>query len=108
MGLELQMGAIDMAVIIVYLVLIVGLGCWAGWSQRRKSEGSDYFLAGRSLTWPLIGLALFSTNISTIELVSLAEEGYRSGLVYGNPEWMVALSISILAILFAPFYFRRR
>ena len=108
MGLELQMNVIDMAVIVVYMVLIVGLGCWAGWDQRRKAEGSGYFLAGRSLTWPLIGLALFSTNISTIELVSLAEEGYRSGFVYGNLEWMAALTLVILAIFFAPFYIRSR
>ena len=106
--LDLKIGALDLAVILVYLTVIVGLGCWAGWSQRRKSGGSGYFLAGRSLTWPLIGLALFSTNISTIELVSLAEEGYRSGLVYGNLEWMAALTLVILAIFFAPFYIRSR
>ncbi len=106
--MELQIGTLDLVVIIVYLILIVGLGCWAGWSIRNKAEGSGYFLAGRSLTWPLIGLALFSTNISTIELVSLAEEGYKSGLLYGNLEWMAALTLVILAVFFAPFYIRSR
>ena len=108
MELDIAVGSIDMAVIIAYLVIIVSLGCWVGWRQRRKSEDSDFFLAGRSLTWPVIGLALFSTNISTIELVSLAEEGYKSGLVYGNLEWMAALTLVILAIFFAPFYIRSR
>ena len=105
---EFNIGAFDLGVIIVYLIIIVSLGCWAGWSQRRKAEGSGYFLASRSLTWPVIGLALFSTNISTIELVSLAEEGYKSGLVYGNLEWMAALTLVILALFFAPFYIRSK
>ncbi len=106
--LDLKIGSLDLAVIILYLVVVVALGCWAGWSQRRGAEGSGYFLASRSLTWPLIGLALFATNISTIELVSLAEEGYKSGLVYGNLEWMAALTLVVLALFFAPFYIRSK
>ncbi len=108
MNFNLEIGWIDLSVIIIYLILIVGMGLWAGWSQRSKTSGSAYFLAGRSLTWPLIGLALFSTNISTIELVSLAEEGYKSGLLYGNLELMAGLALLILAIFFAPFYIRSR
>ena len=87
---------------------MVGLGLWVGWRQRMGTKGGDYFLAGRSLIWPVIGLSLFSTNISTIELVSLAEEGYKSGLVYGNLEWMAALTLVILAVFFAPFYIRSK
>lgn len=100
------MGAIDLAVILVYLVGIVALGCWAGMRRRKGAEGSDYFLAGKSLTWPMIGLALFATNISTIHLVSFAQNGYTSGLVYGNFEWMAPFTLVILALFFAPFYIR--
>ena len=67
---------IDSVIIVAYLLGIVGLGCWIG-LRRRKGYGSgkDYFLAGGRLTWPIIGLALFSTNISTIHLVGLAGTG---------------------------------
>ena len=61
--------SIDLTIIVIYLVGIVGIGCWAGFRQRRTAEGKGYFLAGRTLTWPMIGLALFSANISTIHLV---------------------------------------
>ena len=108
MDLNLEISWIDISVIILYLIIVVAMGLWAGWTQRRKTNGSSFFLAGRSLTWPLIGLALFSTNISTIELVSLAEEGYKSGLLYGNLELMAGLALVILAIFFAPFYLRSR
>jgi hypothetical protein len=48
--------------------------------QKTATSTSAYFLAGGTLRWPVIGLALFSTNISTIHLVSLAWEGYVNGL----------------------------
>jgi SSS family solute:Na+ symporter len=99
----------DIVVIIAYLVGIVALGLWA-WARRRKTGGaaSDYFLAGTSLRWPVIGLALFSTNISTVHLVSLAQEGYVNGLAYGNFEWMAAFLLIVLSFFFAPFYIRSR
>ena len=108
MDFSLNIGWLDTSIILLFLSVMVVLGCWVGWNQRKTSQGSGYFLASRSLLWPVIGLSLFSTNISTIELVSLAEEGYKSGLVYGNLEWMAALSLVILAIFFAPFYIRSK
>ena len=100
---------IDKAVLVVYLVVIVGVGCWSGMRSRKGVEGGrDYFLAGGSLRWPMIGLALFSTNISTINLVGFAQEGYTNGLVAGNFEWMAPFLLIVLALFFAPFYIRSR
>jgi SSS family solute:Na+ symporter len=106
----LGIGSADLTIIIVYLVGIVGLGCWAGLRQRRLDtpEGRRYFLAGGTLTWSMIGLALFSTNISTVHLVSLAQEGYVNGLAYGNFEWMAAFTLIALSLFFAPFYIRSK
>ena len=100
---------IDKAVLVIYLVVIVGIGCWTGMRSRKGTEGGrDYFLAGGSLRWPMIGLALFSTNISTIHLVGFAQEGYNNGLVAGNFEWMAPFLLIVLALFFAPFYIRSR
>ncbi len=104
--MRLAIHPIDLLVIIVYIVGIVGIGVWAGLRRRHITEGKGYFLADRSLTWPIIGLALFSTNISTIHLVSLAQEGYVNGLAYGNFEWMAGFLLICLALFFAPFYIR--
>jgi SSS family solute:Na+ symporter len=104
MNFDLKISPLDTTIIIIYLVGIVLLGLWAGIQQRRQSQGKGYFLAGNTLTWPTIGLALFATNISTLELVSLAEEGYKNGLLYGNTEMMAPIALIILALFFAPFY----
>jgi len=102
---SIRVSGLDLAIIGVYLVGIVLLGCWAG-TRRKGAKGSDYFLAGKSLSWPMIGLALFATNISTIHLVSFAQNGFTSGLVYGNYEWMAAFTLVVLSLFFAPFYLR--
>ena len=52
-----------------------------GTLSGRGGEGSHYFLAGNTLTWPVIGLAMFAANISTVHLVSLAETAYKYGMV---------------------------
>ncbi len=104
------MGWLDILVTALYLVLIVTLGCAAGYINRRRGggEAKDYFLAGGTLRWPIIGLALFATNISCVHLVSLAQSGYDTGLLMGNFEWMAAFTLIMLGVFFAPFYIRSR
>lgn len=97
---------VDLVIIIGYLVGIVALGLWS--SRREKDTANDYFLAGRNLRWPVIGLSLFATNISTVHLVGLASAGYSDGLVFGNFEWLAAFCLILLGLVFAPFYFRNR
>src|SRR5262249_22122672 len=96
--------AIDLLVIVVYLVGIMLVGLLA--VRKKTIDSHEYFLAGRALKWPVVGSALFAANISTIHLVGLAEAGYKNGLVIGNFEWMATLALTLLALVFVPFYFR--
>lgn len=102
--------SIDLIIIVGYLVAIVGIGLFVALRGRNKGKDSakDYFLASGKLTWPVIGLALFSTNISTIHLVAFAQEGFVNGLAYGNFEWMAAFTLIILSLFFVPFYIRAK
>jgi SSS family solute:Na+ symporter len=98
-------------VIALYLLAVVGLGVAAGFLRRkgeRGGEGGHYFLAGNTLAWPVIGLAMFAANISTVHLVSLAETAYKFGLVFGNFEWMAGFTLILLSLFFAPLYLRSR
>jgi len=103
-----QFSGIDLAIVVAYLVAVVGLGCYARQFRARSGEGSHYFLAGNSLGWPVIGLAMFAANISTVHLVSFAETAYKYGLVYGNFEWMAGFTLVLLSLFFAPLYLRSR
>ena len=104
----MTLSRIDIYIITAYLLGIVTLGFWAGARRRKGGEGSHYFLAGNTLTWPVIGLAMFAANISTVHLVSLAESAYKYGLIYGNFEWMAGFTLVLLSLFFAPLYLRSR
>ena len=100
-----MLGATDYIIIAAYFVLTVSLGLYFA-SKWRGSE--DFFLAGRSLTWPLIGLSLFATNISTEHFVGLAAGGNREGLVQGGYEWIASYCLLMLAGVFAPQYLKHK
>ena len=100
---------VDIVISVLYVVVILTIGLWVGVSHRKKSAGKtagEYFLAGKTLRWPAIGLALFATNISTVHLVSLAQSGFDTGLLNGDFEWMAAFILILLALFFVPFYIR--
>lgn len=100
------MSWIDALVIIIYLAVILAAGIFSVNLKKMTSEG--YYLAARGLRWPIIGAALFASNISTIHLVGLAASGYNEGLVWGNFEWLAAVTLIFLGLIFAPFYFKSK
>jgi SSS family solute:Na+ symporter len=102
------MTPLDWTIIAGYLLVVVGIGVAAGFRRSRSTEGGHYFLADNTLTWPIIGLAMFAANISTVHLVSLAQSAYTSGLLYGNYEWMAGFTLILLSLFFAPLYLRTR
>ncbi len=55
---------LDLLIIVAYLggILFIGL-----WSVRKVGPQTteSYFLANRNLKWPVVGAALFASNIST-------------------------------------------
>jgi solute:Na+ symporter, SSS family len=103
-----NISAIDLVIIVLYLAGIVGAGVWVGLKKRKGGEAGSYFLAGNTLSWASIGLALFATNISCLHLVSLAQAGYDSGFLMGNFEWLAAYTLIVLSLFFVPFYMRAK
>jgi SSS family solute:Na+ symporter len=96
----------DLVIIISYLIGIMALGIWVGY--RKKTSTTQFFLAGKSLKWPMIGAALFTANISTIHLVGLTASGFSEGIVVGNFEWMASFCLIVLGLIFVPFYLRTK
>lgn len=96
---------IDYLAIGAYFVFVIGLGFYF---QKKQNSEEEYFLAGRSLLWPVIGLSLFASNMGSISLVGLAESGYRAGFAVFSYEWMAAVVLVIFAVFFLPFYLKNR
>jgi SSS family solute:Na+ symporter len=104
--MDLNINTVDLIIIVVYLVGILLVGILSVRLKKMTSEG--YFLAGRGLGWVMVGAALFASNISTIHLVGLAASGYNEGLVWGNFEWLASITLILLGLVFAPFYFKSK
>ena len=97
---------IDTVIVWVYLIGIMIIGIAVGYRRRTSSE--QFFLAGKTLPWPMVGAALFTANISTIHLVGLSASGFGEGIVVGNFEWMAAFCLILLGLIFVPFYLRTK
>jgi SSS family solute:Na+ symporter len=106
-----MISSLDTIISVFYIVLLVSIGFLASArikKARASTSSKEYFLAGNTLKWPMIGLALFATNISCIHLVSLAQSGFDTGLLNGNFEWMASFTLILLALFFVPFYLKSK
>ena len=102
---QFELTTIDLVMVAGYAALILFIGFWV---SRSTDTTEDYFLAGRNLTWPLIGLSLFASNISSSTLIGLAGEAYSNGIAVYNYEWFAAVVLVFFLIFFLPFYLKHR
>ncbi len=94
---------VDWIVLGLYFTILLGI---AWWVVRQKNDTTkDYFLAGKSVGWFVIGASIFASNIGSEHIVGLAGTGAESGMPMAHYElhaWIVLL----LGWLFLPFYMR--
>uniref|UniRef100_UPI004047875B sodium:solute symporter n=4 Tax=Roseivirga sp. TaxID=1964215 RepID=UPI004047875B len=95
---------IDYAIIVVYLVGIVVYGIKKG----KQESSEDYFLAGRNMAWPIVGISLFAANIGSNTLIGLTADAFNTNVAVYNYEWMAAVVLVIFAIFFLPFYIKSK
>lgn len=79
------------------------------WRVTRKDNtetSTGYFLAGRSLSWFVVGGSLLLTNLSTEQLVGLNGNAFQHGMLVMAWEVWSSLSIVAMAIIFLPRYLK--
>ncbi len=79
---------IVIAVLAIYQVALLGIGCWA---SRRTADGKDFFLAGRRLGPVVAGVSYASSASSAWTLLGLSGIAYAAGV---SAIWVAAGSIS--------------
>lgn len=100
----MALSAFDVATFVAFIAAVVGISLYA--SRREKTE-EDYFLAGRRLTWGLIGFSLIASNISTEHFVGMAGRAFtKVGLAIASYEWMAAVTLVIVALWLLPKFLR--
>lgn len=103
----------EMIVFCVVVVGVIGLGIWksgdSGSEGEKKEEGAEsYFLAGRGLSWWLVGFSLIAANISTEQFVGMSGKAANwVGLAIAGYEWLAAIVLVIVAFTFLPMLLKR-
>jgi len=91
--------------ILITFVLFTSLVGLLTWYFTRKSDNSTsngYFLAGRSLTFPIIAGSLLLTNLSTEQMVGLNGAAFVDGLSVMAWEVVAVVALVVMALFFLP------
>jgi len=89
---------LQLAIIIVYFLVIVGIGLW---SRKRAGSQDGFFVASRQGTLPLITGSLIATVVGGSVTIGMAGLGYGQGLT--GTWWLLVGSVGlvILGVFFA-------
>jgi solute:Na+ symporter, SSS family len=104
-GTAVVFSGLDWAVVAAYFVLNTAICIWCALQKEKNTE--DYFLAGRSAGWLLIGSSIFASNIGAEHLIGLAGSGADSGVAFAHWE-LHSYLVLVLGWIFAPFYLRAK
>ncbi|MGY8793515.1 MAG: sodium:solute symporter family transporter [Woeseiales bacterium] len=106
-GLEtFQLNWIDYLAFGAYFVVLSFIGLWVG--RKEKTEATDYFLAGRTLPWYVVGSSFIASNISSEHFIGMVGAAFVYGICVASAEWMNVLSFSALIWFFIPFLLASR
>jgi len=96
------MSPLDLAVILVYFALTLGVGLWATRSQR---TAGDYFLGARNLPAWAVLLSIVATETSALTVISIPGIGARGDLTFLQLTFGYLLGRMLVAWWLLPGYF---
>ena len=94
---------LDWLMIAAYFGILMSVVWWV--VRKNKDTAADYFLAGRNLSWWIVGASIFASNIGSEHIVGLAGSGAKDGVAMAHYE-LHAWCLLVLAWVFVPFYAR--
>ena len=87
----------------LFFTALVGVLTWLITRKDKLDSSTGYFLAGRSLSFPLIAGSLLLTNLSTEQMVGLNGAAFTDGLCV-----MVWEVVCVVALVFMAWFFLPR
>ena len=100
------MGIVDIIIFFAFIACVMVVSLWKSGGEAGKSA-DDYFLAGRGLSWWLIGFSLIAANISAEQFVGMSGQGAGAeGLSCASWEWIAAIALVVVAFALLPYFLR--
>src|SRR6266851_8674267 len=106
--MSLSLTTLDWIVCLIALLGSIGFGLSLALRRHSGESSASFFLADRTLTWPIVGASLYATNIGAEHLVGLSGDAYRYGLCAGTVELCTCICVGFAAAYLYPFYIRNR
>ncbi len=103
--MNVALTALDIAIFLGSLALIMGVGLWTG---RKENNAEDFFLAGRNVPWWGVAGSIFGTNVSANHLVGMMGIGYSVGFAQSHFELGAIAALMVLCYILLPLYRRMR
>ena len=100
---------VDLAIILVYFAVVLWIAWYVsrgGGRIRGDRDSKDYFLAGKTAGWFVIGASLFASNIGSEIIIGVSGAGARAEMPQANFEILASLILILLGWVFVPFYLR--
>jgi SSS family solute:Na+ symporter len=97
------MGIIDWIIVIVYAIIVIGIGILA---SRKQNNTDEYFRGSRQLPWWAIGFSIIATSFSAASLLGGPGEGYSHGFLYLQLQFGDLIGYGLVILLFLPFFVR--
>ena len=95
------MEPIDIAVMIVYLALMAGIGFYF---MRRNKDADAYFRAGGRLPWWVVSLSIYATMFSSITFISVPAMSFSGDMTYFVISFGIPLMAPIVVKWYLPFF----
>jgi len=102
------MATLDIIVFVLFVFSVISIGLWKSRDDDNEAkDAQDYFLAGRGLTWYLVGFSLIAANISTEQFVGMTGKAADwLGMAIASYEWMAAATLVVTAFVFLPVFLK--
>ena len=98
-----RFGALDLGVLVLYLLAMVGVGAWF---TRGNRSTDDYFRGGQRLPFWAVGCSIYATMLSSLTYVGMPALVFATDwLLY--PGVLMILAVAPIAIRIAMPFFRR-
>jgi len=107
-GLSLSLSNLDWVVCSTVVLGSILAGLYLSLRSRERETSAGFFLAGRTLVWPVVGASLYATNIGAEHLVGLSGDAYRYGLKAGTVELTTAMCLGFACAALFPYYIKTR
>ena len=105
----MKLSIIDISIVAAYCLITLAIGLFVSRSGKgKRKDSNDYFLAGRGLSWWVIGASIIASNISAEQFIGMSGSGYAIGLGMATYEWIAALGLIIVAKWFMPIFLQKQ